>query len=130
MPALSETLNFTYNSTSSVSVVYPNTATDMLVYLSDKVRGSGYYGTTDGFHTISYTATPEFIGTITTQASLATDPQSTDWFTVSDTTVNYTEFDSRTTSTVDYYNFSGNFVWVRGKIEIAEGAVQVIHYNH
>jgi hypothetical protein len=130
MPALSESLEFNTRGTSTVAVIYPNTASTMLVYSSIAVKGDGYYGSSDGFHTVAYTATPTFIGTITMQASLATDPAETDWFNVVGTDLNYTAFDNRSTSTVDCYNFTGNFIWVRGRVEIVDGAVEVIHYNH
>jgi hypothetical protein len=130
MPALSQSLEFNTRGTSTVAVIYPNTATTMMTYYSDRVKGDGYYGSSDGIHTVAYTAAPTFIGTVSIQASLATDPASTDWFVVNNTTVNYTEFDDRNTATVDCYNFAGNFVWVRGRVEIVDGAVEVIHYNH
>jgi hypothetical protein len=62
--------------------------------------------------------------------SLAATPTDADWFTVPNTDVRYTTFNERSTSTVDYYNFQGNFVWIRGRVAIADGAVEVIHYNH
>ena len=130
MPALSQSLSFIANNTSTVAVTYPNTATTTLIYKSDKYRGDGYYGNSDGLHTVMYTATPSFHGTITMQASLASDPVEADWFTVSNTNVNYTPLNSRSTSTVDYFNFTGNFVWVRGHIAINAGTVQTIEYNH
>lgn len=130
MPALSSSLEFTYNNTTSVAVVYPNTATGVLTYFSSKEKAAGYYGSTDGFHTVAFTANSTFVGTMTMQATLATSPNSTDWFNILDTTSTYTEFNTRTTSTVDYYNFTGNFVWVRGLVQIEQGSVEVIHYNH
>lgn len=130
MPALSQSLSFTIANTDTVSVTYPNTATNTLVYTSNKSRGDGYYGGTDGLHTVMYTATPNFHGTITMQASLASNPAETDWFVVNNTSVNYTPLNSRSTSTVDYFNFTGNFVWVRGHIAINAGTVQAIEYNH
>jgi hypothetical protein len=130
MPALSQSLEFNTRGTSTIAVIYPNTATTIMTYLSDRVKGDGYYGSSDGIHTVAYTAAPTFIGTITMQASLATDPGSNDWFDVSNTTVTYTVFNNRNTSTVDCYNFAGNFVWVRGRVEIVDGVVEVIHYNH
>jgi hypothetical protein len=65
------------------------------------------------------------------QASLATSPSETDWFTVDDTAFNMTQFQaqSQNTSTVTINNFNGNFVWVRGVIEMDDGAVQSILYN-
>jgi hypothetical protein len=130
MPALSQSLEFVVNTTSTVSIMYPNNTSTMMVYLSDRVKGDGYYGGSDGLHTVTYTCAPTFVGTVTMQASLATTPTDADWFTVPDTDVNYTVFNDRSTSTVDYYNFQGNYVWIRGCVAIADGAVEVIHYNH
>jgi len=130
MPALSQDLTFVVQNTNTVYVSYPNTATDTIVYYSNKVQGDGYFGGSDGVHTVMYTATNDFQGSVSMQASLASDPTSDDWFTITDTTVTYTEFDTRTTFTVDYFNFIGNFVWVRGVVSINAGAVESIQYNH
>jgi len=130
MPALSQSLEFVVNTTSTVSIMYPNNTSTMMVYVSDKVKGDGYYGGSDGLHTVTYTCAPTFVGTVTMQASLASAPTDADWFTVPDTDVRYTTFNDRSTSTVDYYNFQGNYVWLRSRVAIADGAVEVIHYNH
>lgn len=134
MTALSQSLLFvpanSVGNTATVAVVYPNTATTTQVYLSEKSKGDGYYGASDGLHTVMYAATTEFAGTVSMQATLATDPVEADWFNVSDTSVRYTSFDVRTTSTVDMFNFTGNFVWVRGSVEIDAGSVLMIQYNH
>lgn len=130
MPALSQDLTFFVENTNTVYVSYPNTATETMVYYSDKVQGDGYFGGSDGVHTVMYTATSDFQGSVSMQASLASEPTSNDWFTVNDTTVTYTALDSRTSFTVDYFNFTGNFVWVRGVVSINAGAVESIQYNH
>lgn len=130
MPALSESLNFVVRDENTVSVTYPNTATSTLVYFSDKAKGDGYFGSSDGIHTVMYTATPTFVGTITTQATLASEPVNSDWFNVANTSVTYTLMNNRSTSTVDCFNFTGNFVWVRGKVEINDGTVESILLNH
>jgi hypothetical protein len=131
MPALSQGLTFSiYNSTSSVAVVYPNTSTSTMVYTSLPVQGDGYYGSSVGLHSVMYTASNQFIGTVTMQASLATSPVESDWFPVDNTTINYTTFPFRNASTVDYFNFTGNFVWVRGYVAIDAGSVESILYNH
>lgn len=130
MPALSESLNFVVRDENTVSVTYPNTGTSTLVYSSDKTKGDGYFGSSDGMHTVMYTATPTFVGTITFQATLASEPTESDWFDVSNTSVTYTEMNDRSTSTVDCFNFVGNFVWVRGKVEIDAGTVESILVNH
>ena len=134
MPALSQTLSFTPlntpSTTSTTAVVYPNTATSTIVFISNKVKGDGYFGSSDGLHTAMYTATQDFVGTVTMQATLATDPIEKDWFSVSNTSVSYTLLNARTTSTVDIKNFTGNFVWVRGHVAINDGAIENILYNH
>lgn len=129
MPALSQSLSFFVENTNTVYVSYPNTATDVMTYFSDKEKGDGYFGSSDGVHTVMYTATQDFSGSISMQGSLATDPSSADWFTISSTTVTYSELDSRNSSTVDYFNFTGNFVWVRGAVSIRAGTVESIQYN-
>ncbi len=145
MPALSQSLTFTQNSTSTVHLNYPNTGTSALTYLSDKVRGSGYYGGSSGFHTVQLQTT-DFIGRFEMQASLASEPLELDWFTVelgstlnqvvdtsglsNDANITYIQYSTATT-TVKTYNFTGNFVWVRAKIsEFTEGTVNGIKYNH
>lgn len=130
MPSLSQGLTFLVNSTNTVSVSYPNTATDIQVYHGNREKGDGYFGGSDGVHTVMYTANHTFVGTISMQASLASDPISSDWFDVANTSVTYTEMQSRDFPTVDYFNFTGNFVWVRGVVSISAGAVESIQYNH
>lgn len=131
MPALSQSLQFVnYNNTASVQVVYPNSATSVMIYKSDSVKGDGYYGSSDGFHTAMVTASMNFVGTATIQASLATAPVETDWFNVDGARVTYTVMDDRNTSTVDSFNFDGNFVWLRGVVEILDGAIESILVNH
>ena len=134
MPALSQTLNFvpinTPLSTSTTAVVYPNSGTTTLVFVSDKVKGDGYFGGSDGLHTVMYTATQDFAGTITMQATLASVPTNSDWFNVNNTNITYSVLDVRNTSTVDIVNFTGNFVWVRGYVSINDGSVESILYNH
>jgi hypothetical protein len=132
MSALSIGLEFPiYNSTSSVAVIYPNSATNTLVFISYKEKGSGYYGSSTGLHTVQYTCTPDFVGTVTMHATLATSPSETDWFTVDDTSFSMTQYQAQVqnTSTVTINNFNGNFVWIRGVIEMNDGAVQSILYN-
>jgi hypothetical protein len=101
-----------------------------MVYKSYQEKGDGYYGSSGGLHTVMYTADQNFIGTMTVQASLASSPVEADWFNVANASVTYTAFNSRNSSTVDYVNFTGNFVWVRGYVSIAHGSVESILYNH
>jgi hypothetical protein len=130
MPALSQGLQFPiYNSTSSVAVVYPNHTGTVQTYHSEPVKGDGYYGSSDGLHTVMYTMDINFIGTVTMQASLATTPVEGDWFSVDDVTSSYTSMSNLQFTQIDYYNFTGNFVWVRGVVQISAGTASIL-YNH
>lgn len=134
MPALSQSLLFTpansVGTTATVAVVYPNTATTTQVYISEKAKGDGYFGGSDGVHTVMYATSPSFVGTVTMQATLATDPSSNDWFNVAGTTSTYRNLNIGSNDSVDSYNFTGNFVWVRGHVAIDSGSVYMIQYNH
>ena len=149
MPALSQNLIFNVTNgnttTQSVQVVYPNSATNALIYSSEKIQGDGYFGNSDGFHT-AFWSVNNFVGTIAVQGTLAASPQESDWVNVKltppsnnysvDTTglvtaggvtsTNYTSF----TTTIQSYNFTGNFVWVRGHISnFTSGVVNGISIN-
>ena len=107
-------------------------------------KGDGYYGRSDGFHTVQVDITG-FIGRIEIQGTLAVDPADEDWFTVElgtgtqtiDTTgliveqgVSAVEYAEVTTNTKSY-NFTGNYVWVRAKVSNwTDGTVNSIRLNH
>jgi len=88
----------------------------------DKYRGDGYYGRSDGLHTVQYSY-DSFSGTIKIQGTLAIDPAEADWFTVHDYTAT-TETSSKIA------NFTGNYVWVRTVIEFTEGTINSVILNH
>ena len=88
-------------------------------------KGDGYYGRSDGVHTVQYSISG-FTGTIKMQATLATIPTASDWFDVSGTEIVY----ASTTTTNDYKNFTGNFVWVRAHVVYTDGDINAISLNH
>lgn len=154
MPALSQNLTFTINSSTTVALDYPNTGTTALTYFSDIAKGEGYYGSSDGLHSIQF-QTSNFVGTIEMQASLASQPSNNDWFTIvlgstnlnisnlnnssfsidasggiSDyinvTSLNY----SQPNSSISILNFFGNYTWIRAKISnFQQGTIGSIKYN-
>jgi len=131
MPSLAQSLSFiTYTNTASTQVVYPNSTDTTIVYHSDPVKGDGYYGASDGLHTVMYTMAMNFIGTVTMQASLASQPTEADWFELSNVSSSYNDMSNLQSTQIDYYNFTGNFVWVRGVVIIEAGTVNSILYNH
>jgi len=131
----------------SQTILEQNThASDSAVQLltGEKYRGDGFYGRSDGLHTIQIDLSG-FIGHIEIQGTLAVEPVDDDWFSVTmgtgsqsvDTTgliqeenINRIEFDHPATK-VKSYNFTGNYVWVRAKISNwTDGAVNSIKMNH
>ena len=93
--------------------------------VSDKVKADGYYGNEDGLHTDAYICSSDFVGTIKMQASLATNPESTDWFDIDGTSVG----DGSSVIATQYINFTGNFVWVRASTTVTTGSVTKIQLN-
>ena len=87
-----------------------------------KYKGDGYYGRSDGIHTVQYDLN-SFIGTIKMQGTLATTPTDSDYFDIISTT-------ETSTTGASIYNFTGNYVWVRTVVTYTNGAVTSIKLNH
>ena len=94
------------------------TTLDHSGFVTDKTKGDGYYSKPDGVHTVAYQmvnrgdSTDDFNGTVKMQGSIATTPTEDDWFDISGTT-----HTSDQSTTIASYNFTGNYVWVRAKVE-------------
>lgn len=100
--------------------------------VGDLFKGDGYYGRSDGLHTIQY-ALNGFRGTVIIEATLAADPQDADWFTV------YSQAHSASGSLPNItlqresqiHNFVGNYVWIRARIvNWTDGTVNFVKLNH
>jgi hypothetical protein len=85
-------------------------------------KGDGYYGRSDGLHTVQYTYT-SFTGDIVIQGTLASNPAEGDWFEVHSYTAS-TETASKIAS------FTGNYVWIRAQIIYTAGSINSIKLNH
>jgi hypothetical protein len=147
MPAQSKTLNFytdiyttgtvtilTSTSQLSMPAYYKTFSTNnppynRLVINSNPEKGTGYYGISSGLHTVTYSVASSYVGTVTMQATLASDPVDTDWFDITTTKTSYIYNPTNTTSTVAT-TFVGNFTWVRAKVEIGQGTLLGIKYNY
>lgn len=148
MPALSQNLEFVVNGTTSTSIVYPITTTTAQTYVSSPVKAANYYGLNNSLQTVEVRVT-DFIGTVTMQATLASEPLETDWFSVNLTTQGYS-VDTTGLITkarknqiqfgLDYpdygllteiYNFEGNYIWIRAKITaFTAGTLNGIKVNY
>jgi hypothetical protein len=95
-------------------------------------KGDGYYGRSDGLHTIQY-ALNGFRGNISIEATLAAEPEDEDWFTVysQDHNVSGSLPDSSLQRESAIENFTGNYVWIRAKVSNwTDGTVNFIKLNH
>ena len=92
----------------------------------DKYKGDGYYSRADGFHTVQYNLSNEFRGRIVIQATLATNPGSSDGFDVATSGTRYTG------STVSFmYYFTAHHVWLRAVVDTwTAGTINSITLNH
>lgn len=95
---------------------------DSTVVTGSKFKGDGYYGRTDGLHSVQYTYSG-LTGTITIQGTLAVDPVDADWFDVH----SYTAEDETSSAIV---NFIGNYVWLRASVVYTDGTISSIVLNH
>ena len=106
-----ETVALDDNADGSTTFTLDNTG-----FVTDKAKGDGYYSQPDGVHTIAYHINSSLNDdaniSIRMQGSLATTPTEDDWFDISGTS--YTSDQSTTNVS---FNFTGNFVWVRAKVE-------------
>lgn len=149
MPSLSKSFKFTVytgigTTATSVAVaypLYPIGTSGTQTFVSAKEQGAGYYGTTNGLHTLTITTSPSFLGTATIEATLSVDPNEEDWFNVSDAEFVYTTESDGYVPTIrlgaiempprsEYINFTGQFTWLRTRIAIDSGAVHAVNYNY
>ena len=94
---------------------------------SDKVKGDGYYGFSDGVHTVQ-TRVTALVGTVKIQGTLVKDPASTDWVDIASVVTS----DGSTAITNSYFNnFTGNFVWIRIAVsDFTAGSINNIFMAH
>ena len=88
----------------------------------EKFKGDGYYGRSDGLHSVQYNYSG-LSGTITIQGTLAVTPVEADWFDV------HTYTAAQETSSA-IASFTGNYVWVRAVVEYTDGTINSIVLNH
>lgn len=119
----------TDNNTLISNISHPDNG-NLITEISDKLRGDGFYRAADGLHTIQWSVF-DFVGNITIQATLATNPDEGDWFDIpvksgidivqsTDKKIVYNtttvfEYTEKTTNS-HITNFIGNYVWIRCKI--------------
>ena len=111
----------------TIQILTTSTFSNSATLQSDKVKGDGYYGFSDGVHTVQSRVT-NLIGTIKIQGTLVKDPADTDFVDI--VTVN--ESDGSTAITNSFFNnFTGNFVWIRIAVSgFTAGSINSIYMAH
>jgi hypothetical protein len=91
-----------------------------LDYTGDSVRGDGFYGFSDGIHTVQITVA-DYIGRIYIQGTLASTPTETDWFNIkvtgNDDYITYGVGAGTGVTNTTAVTFQGNMVYLRAKVE-------------
>lgn len=98
----------------------------------EKYKGDGYYGRSDGLHTVQYSLVG-FKGTVSIQVTLAINPIEEDWFTVysQEHDLDGSAEDSTLKFASEIVNFTGNYVWIRAHLSNwTDGSVNSIKLNH
>lgn len=96
----------------------------------EKYKGDGYYGRSDGFHSVQYNLTG-FIGSVEMQATLAIEPTDDDWFDVAGTLHNSSSAEMDAGNGGHIFNFTGNYVWVRVFVSNwTDGNINSVYLNH
>ena len=100
---------------------HPGDSTSVAVTGSN-FKGDGYYGRSDGLHTVQY----DYVGvhgTLKIEATLAATPADSDWFQVDAVVLT-----GQTGTTIS--NFTGNYIWLRANVIYTDGTVNSIVMNH
>jgi hypothetical protein len=97
-----------------------------LSYAGDKIKADGYYGKSDGVHTVSATLT-NFQGRIHLEGTLALDPTDSDWFPIYLTSGNsFREYPVTSVpsgsnalgdTVTEAWTFRANLVWLRARVD-------------
>lgn len=98
-----------------------------LPLVSERAKGCGYNGQTNGMHTVQYTTLSDFVGTITIQGSLATTPTEEDWYDITSLGDGVASVSNGTI----VVNFTGNHVWIRSNVSVfSAGEINRVLFTH
>jgi hypothetical protein len=153
MPQISKTFEF-YNQysnrnehTDQASITMPQMVNGrkpppVLTFYSNRIEGSGYFQLGTRTHAVAYTVQGAFKGTCTVEVSYSPNPVEQDWTVANSTIVEYTGLETTGSaglsgsggaisrpSKTDLREFTGDYAWVRVRLDISRGTLQAIKYN-
>lgn len=131
------------------SIVLLNTTSGYINFTGERQKAAGYTNAIGNSHTVSVTLA-NFTGRIYIEGSLASNPGDGDWFPINvGAGTPYLQYPANFSNSYNYvgdsgtfvYNFSGNFMWVRARVDrtymvpppvdpVAIGAVQRVWLNY
>lgn len=83
-----------------------------------KQQAAAYYLANRDLQTITWHFSGSFLGDARIEASLVSDPSTSDWFTV---------YEIDTSNLDGYHNLTGNFVWLRAVVtDWTQGTIQLV----
>lgn len=100
----------------------------VVTVVGDKFKGDGFYGRSDGLHTVQYDL-DQVYGNLTIQGTLADNPAESDWTTIEDSRLGDTIFSTKFTGSF-HKNFTGNFIWLRFRGQFTAGVIQTVLVNN
>ncbi len=109
---------------SKTSIVMLSNTMGQLATTGDKIRADGWYGYTDGLHTVSIYLL-NFTGRVWFEASIANDPTEFDWFPIiiqGQASLNFPKDPLKPTGVTGDtgtvgMNIIGNFTWIRVRVD-------------
>ena len=109
---------------SKTSIVMLGNTAGQLSVTGEKIRADGWYGYTDGLHTVSIQLM-NFTGRVWFEASIAGEPTEADWFPIEIKGSDFISFprkpDNPTGQTGDTgsigMNIVGNYTWLRVRVD-------------
>ena len=154
MPQISKTFEF-YNQysnrnehTDQASITMPQMVNGrkpppVLTFYSNRIEGSGYFQLGARTHCVAYTVQGAFKGTCSVEVSYSPNPVDQDWTLVESTVVEYLGLETTGSAGVsggfsgavsrpsktDLREFTGDYAWVRVRLDISRGTLQAIKYN-
>ena len=114
-----------------------------LTFYSTKIAASGYYALGNVSNMIAYVVAGAFMGTCTTQVSIAPNPSDSDWVDIVSSIKVYNGTETTGSAGIsgglsstgsrpmrtDVVSFFGNYAWVRIKLDIQRGTLHSVNYN-
>jgi hypothetical protein len=120
---------------------YPGPQGTTIAYFGDKQQAAAYILGNRDLQTITWSLGPmpdpqgmnnlPFIGIVTLQASLVTEPTEADWFYIYMIPAQATQRINNTDCQAGHYNLVGNYVWIRAAVsQWTQGTINLVTMSY